>query len=106
MDNDLFSDLVDSLKEVKQHQDGTINLTGNVRQRIRFKETETFDSDKIKEIRTSLHLSQSAFAEMMGTSVKTVQAWEAERNTPKGPAARLLALLKNNPEYMKTLVVH
>ncbi|OQY31610.1 MAG: hypothetical protein B6241_13610 [Spirochaetaceae bacterium 4572_59] len=105
MDKELFNDLVSSLKDVKDFQDGKIELSGSIRKRVKFKDTEKFDSKKVKEIRLDLHLSQTAFADALGTSVKTVQAWEAERNTPKGPAARLLSLLKSNPDYINSLVV-
>ena len=73
---------------------------------VQFRETEKFDSEKIKEIRRNLHLSQSGLANLLGTSVITVQSWESRReNTPKGPAARLLSLLKNNPDFMNSLIV-
>ncbi len=105
MNKELFNDLVDSLNEVKDFQDGKIELTRTDRTRVRFRNPEEFDSKKIKELRLDLHLSQSAIAEALGTSVKTVQAWESERNTPKGPAARLLSLLRNDPDFINSLEV-
>ena len=103
---ELFNDLVDSLNEIKDFQDGKIDLPMTERTILRFKEPEKFDSEKIKEIRHNLHLSQSGLADLLGTSVKTVQAWEGSReNAPKGPAARLLSLLKSNPDYMNNLVI-
>ena len=35
----------------------------------------------------------------MGVSVKTVEAWEAGRNTPNGTACRMLAITKANPAF-------
>ena len=37
------------------------------------------------------------FAGFMGVSTKTVEAWEAGRNMPDGPARRILAMLKVDP---------
>ena len=39
------------------------------------------------------------FAQYMGVSVKTVEAWEAGRNHPVGAACRLLAMTKNDPDF-------
>lgn len=36
-------------------------------------------------------------AEFFGVSIKTVEAWEAERNRPEGPARRLMSLLQADP---------
>jgi putative transcriptional regulator len=54
----------------------------------------------IKRIRNNLNLSQSLFSELLGVSVKTVEAWEAGRNVPVGPAQRMLGLLEKKPELL------
>jgi putative transcriptional regulator len=51
-----------------------------------------------KKIRERLRLSQSAFASLMGVSVRTVQEWEQGRRIPRGPAQSLLRLAEQNPE--------
>jgi len=38
----------------------------------------------VKKIREHLHLSQSAFAALMGVSIKTLQEWEQGRRKPSG----------------------
>lgn len=43
--------------------------------------------------------SQEVFAQYMGVSVKTVEAWEAGRNHPEGAACRLLAMTKADPQF-------
>ena len=55
--------------------------------------------EEIKEIRHSTGLTQRLFAEYMGVSIKTVEAWEAGRNHPEGAACRLLSLTKNDPLF-------
>lgn len=60
---------------------------------------ESFTADEIKEIRKSTGLTQWLFAQYMGVSVKTVEAWEAGRNSPNGTACRMLALTKANPAF-------
>ena len=61
-----------------------------------FKEpVKKYDKTEIKRIRKSCGISQSVFADCMGVSKKTVEAWEYGKNTPTGPACRLLYILDN-----------
>lgn len=54
--------------------------------------------EDIKVIRKNLHLSQPAFASLMGVSFRTLQEWEQGRRTPSGPAYSLLRIAKKHPE--------
>lgn len=60
---------------------------------------ETFTPSEIKEIRNKTGLTQVLFAQYMGVSVKTVEAWEGGRNQPDGAARRLLYLTKQRPTF-------
>jgi putative transcriptional regulator len=51
-----------------------------------------------KEIRAQLKLSQTAFAGLMGVSVRTIQDWEQDRRTPSGPAKSLLRIAEQHPD--------
>jgi putative transcriptional regulator len=55
--------------------------------------------------REKLHLSQDVFASVLDVSLKTVQAWEQDRNEPCGPALRLLWLLAAQPAMLKSILV-
>lgn len=59
---------------------------------------EHYDANEIKAIRKSTGFTQVVFAQYMGVSVKTVEAWESGRNHPEGAACRLLFLTKNDPQ--------
>jgi len=54
----------------------------------------------VKKIREYLHLSQSAFAALMGVSIKTLQEWEQGRRKPSGPASALLRVANRHPEAL------
>ena len=41
-------------------------------------------------------MTQNIFANYMGVSKKTVEAWEAGRTHPTGTAFRLMSILSNN----------
>lgn len=57
---------------------------------------QSYDAMRIKKVREAMNLSPMIFAEALGVSLKTVEAWEAGRNNPKGPTARILQLLEGN----------
>ncbi len=55
-----------------------------------------FNNMQIREIRTQAQMTQRVFADYLGVSVKTVEAWERGRTHPTGPAYRLISFLANN----------
>ena len=55
-----------------------------------------YSADTIKDIRRRTGLTQSLFAQWLGVSTRTVEAWETGRNKPSGPSSRLLSLLQKN----------
>lgn len=59
-----------------------------------------FNSQEIKALRLSLGMTQSTFAEVMGVSQKTVEAWEAGTNKPLGTARRFLGVLRSDPTLL------
>jgi putative transcriptional regulator len=62
-------------------------------------------SEDIKRIRNKLELTQEAFSLILGVSKKTVEAWESGRNSPQGPASRVISMLDKQPGILKTLGV-
>jgi putative transcriptional regulator len=58
----------------------------------------------VSRVRSELRLSQRALASVLGVSHRTVEAWEAGRNTPNGPAARVLYLIERDHSLVDKLV--
>ena len=56
--------------------------------------------DDVAAIRKNMNLSQSAFAGLLGVSVRTLQEWEQGRRQPRGPAQSLLRIAKKHPEAL------
>ena len=92
----LFDKIKTGLEEAIAYEQGTImaKTTTMVVDPIK-----DYDAEEIKSIRRSTGLTQSVFAQYMGVSIKTVEAWESGRNHPSGTACRLLAVTKNNPNF-------
>jgi len=95
----IYESLVRGLNEAIEYERGTISLRSNT---LIISDPEEFNANDIKNIRTETGLSQAVFAAAMGVSKKTVEAWEAGRNTPSGTAKRLLAIVEENPKFFET----
>jgi putative transcriptional regulator len=48
-------------------------------------------------------LSQTAFAELLGVSVRTLQDWEQGRREPSGAAKTLFRVAERHPEILQEL---
>lgn len=94
MDQALFEDLVQSLKEAKAISRGEMRAARRTR----------IDAPDVKAVREQMGLSQSEFARLMRVSIKTLQNWEQHRRNPTGPAAALLKIVTTAPDVaLKTL---
>ena len=92
-DRDIGAEILEGLNEIKQFKKGQGSLNA----------TELSGPSEPKVIRTKLNLSQSAFAGLMGVSVRTLQDWEQGRRTPQGPAIALLRIAEQHPEVFSDL---
>jgi putative transcriptional regulator len=92
-DRDIGQEILEGIREIKAFKEGKVSLRTH----------ELKDPSPSKTIRERLKLSQSAFAGLMGVSVRTVQDWEQGRRTPKGPAKSLLRIAEQNPKAFLSL---
>lgn len=56
-----------------------------------------FQPARIIGLRKKLGISQAVFANALNVSPETVRAWEQGKNTPGGPALRLLEIVEESP---------
>ncbi|WP_417908704.1 helix-turn-helix domain-containing protein [Candidatus Electronema sp. PJ] len=87
-ERDIGAEILAGLKEIREFKKGKAQL----------RTVKLSVPQSARQIRERLNLSQSAFASMMGVSVRTVQDWEQGRRTPKGPARSLLRIAEQNPK--------
>jgi len=90
---DIGQEILEGIQEIKAHKAGEKTLR-----------THTLkEPAPVQTIRAKLHLSQSAFAGLMGVSLRTVQDWEQGRRKPSGPAAALLRIAEQKPDVFTQL---
>ncbi len=98
-----YSSIIKGLKEAIEHEKG--GLKGVKRHVVAVKPITVYRSKEIKKIRAKLDLTQTAFANIIGVSQKAVEAWEAGKNIPQGPAQRMLELLDKEPAITEKYLI-
>lgn len=92
-DRDIGAEILAGLDEIKQFKKGNLTLRTH----------ELSKPSAPQVIRLKLKMSQSAFAGLMGVSVRTLQDWEQGRREPQGPAVALLRIAEQHPEVFSQL---
>lgn len=94
MNDDLFNELVESVKE------------GGAILRSEQEPTRKFElpAPDVKQIRQGYNLTQREFAAMLGVSIRTLQNWEQGRRYPHGTARVLLNVAEQYPEAVLNTV--
>jgi putative transcriptional regulator len=67
-------------------------------------EPQPYDPQEVKRTRGLLNVSQKVFAMFLGTSAKTIQAWEQGTSPPKRMACRFMDLIQRDPEYWRNVL--
>ena len=92
-ERNLGAEILDGINEIKQFKKGELALRTH----------ELSEPSPPKVIRLKLNMSQSAFAGLMGVSVRPLQDWEQGRREPQGPAVALLRIAEQHPEVFEQL---
>ena len=90
---DIGNEILEGLHEIQEFKKGNIQL----------RTTELSEPSEPRVIRMKLKLSQSAFAGLLGVSMRTLQDWEQGRRNPQGPAIALLRIAEQHPEVFSDL---
>lgn len=85
---DIGAELLASVREMK----------AGVRARVHRPEVS-----EVARARLASGLSQSAFAALLGVSVRTLQDWEQGRREPSGAAKTLFRVAERHPEILQEL---
>ncbi len=60
---------------------------------------------EVTRARNNVQMSQLAFADLIGVSVRTVQAWEQGKRNPSGAAKTLIRVAEKHPEILREIAV-
>ena len=96
---EVFNSILSGLNQALDHEKGL--LPSVKRRKVTISPLPKYKAEKIKSIRNTLNLSQMIFAEAIGVSIKTVEAWESGRNKPQGPAIRMLQVLESDERFLE-----
>lgn len=99
----LVAGLTEFAKDLTSNKDGIREKYTHHRVRLHLQPTVCRAED-VRETRDLLGLSQSIFAEFLGVSVKTVQAWEQGVNPPHPASCRVLEEIRHDPEYWRNRI--
>ena len=91
-DVDFFSGVMEGLEEALAYKRGK----ASARKRA-------LPTVNIKEMRLSLGMTQRTFAEMLGVSRRTVEAWESGKSTPTPTAKKLMYLIQEDHSLVQKL---
>lgn len=94
-----FEDFLASMKEALEHAQGRRNL----RTTTLPLPPAPLSSRAVKHVRATLRASQAVFARYLNVSTKLVQAWEAGRRVPDGPALVLLHIAAAQPGLIEAI---
>ncbi|MBI2803359.1 MAG: helix-turn-helix domain-containing protein [Planctomycetes bacterium] len=80
---DIGAEILQGLREINRGEHGRVTTV-----------------PRVAEIRAKTGLSQTAFARLLGVSIRTFQDWEQGRRAPSGAARTLLLIAAKNPQAL------
>ena len=95
-DMDFFQELMDGLTEALADAKG--QSAANT-----FKRKRSLPEVDVCQTRKALHLTQKGFANILGVSSRTVEAWEAGRTNPTPTAMKLIFLINEDNSLVQKL---
>lgn len=95
-DVDVFAGIMDGLQEALAHSKGQAAADTFIRK-------SSLPPVDVAGVRASLSLTQKAFAEKLGVSCRTVEAWESGKSTPTPTAKKLIYLISEDHSLLQKL---
>ncbi len=93
---DFFNGLKEGLEEALGYERGSAKAATVIRKR-------SLPDVDVKAERQALDMTQKAFADVLGVSVRTVEAWESGRSIPSPTARNLMYLISQEPKLIGVL---
>ena len=94
---DLFFGIMEGLNEALAYEKGKASAET-------FARKQSLPNVNVLEVRTSLSMTQKAFANVLGVSCRTVEAWECGKSTPTPTAKKLIYLIQEDNSLVDKLI--
>ncbi len=88
MKDEMFKELLDSVKQAGDIRKGLIKASGH----------RVIEEPDVLAIREKYGMTQQEFSSLLGISVGTLRNWEQGRRKPQGPARVLLKIAEKKPK--------
>ncbi|MCC6095753.1 MAG: helix-turn-helix domain-containing protein [Eubacterium sp.] len=95
--SEIYESIITGLKEALADAQGKEKLQ---KRTVTIIPVKQYSASEIKEIRKKTNFSQKLFAEYVGVSDKTVEAWESGRSHPAGSSSRILSLIDQDSNFI------
>ncbi len=95
----VYDSIIKGLNEAIQYEKGELKAVKS--KHISIAALPRFRGAEIRAIRRKQNMTQKSLAAVLGVSIKTVEAWEADKNVPEGPAQRLLDLIDKDENFLE-----
>ena len=96
-DFDFFSGIMTGLEEALAYEKGKASAET-------FARKQSLPTINVLEVRKSLSMTQKAFANVLGVSCRTVEAWECGKSTPTPTAKKLIYLIQQDNSLVDRLI--
>lgn len=93
---DFFAGIIEGLNEALAYEKGKASAETYARK-------SSLPQVNVQEIRTSLSMTQKTFANILGVSCRTVEAWECGKSTPTPTAKKLIYLIQQDHSLIDKL---
>ena len=99
--NEFYDGIMEGLNELVDEVKSGEKTLKRTYVSVRIEPVKEYSASDVKRIRKTTGFSQNLFAEYLGVSKRTVEAWECGRNVPSGSSSRLLSMLETNHNLTK-----
>lgn len=94
---DFFSGIMEGLTEALAYEKGKASAET-------FARKQALPNINVLEVRTALSMTQKSFANVLGVSCRTVEAWECGKSVPTPTARKLIYLIQQDHSLVHKLV--
>ena len=99
----IFDEALKSLDEAIEYERGDSSKGRLVVRHLKpVTPLKEYTGEDIRRIRENFGYTQSYFGDLLGVSMKSVQAWEYNQSRPNGSARRVISLIEKGEDFLQS----